>query len=156
MYVIYCLILTAWQWLMSFTCIPVQNEPNKTHWGKGSWPFSFERSTTLPPQADHVLVELFSSVAAGGALRAGPHTHLVNASFKAQHKRTLLWNACSNLPLPDLCYCCSLHLSFMTVAHGLQLLISLANVSTTPCTPWGSHSSLYSSMKSSADTPYAQ
>ena len=28
--VIYCLILTAWQWLMSFTCIPVQIEPNKS------------------------------------------------------------------------------------------------------------------------------
>ena len=30
MNVIYCLILTAWQWLMSFTCIPVQTEPNKS------------------------------------------------------------------------------------------------------------------------------
>ena len=30
LYVIYCLILTAWQWLMSFTCISVQNEPNKS------------------------------------------------------------------------------------------------------------------------------
>ena len=30
LYVIYCLILTAWQWLMSFTCIPVQIEPNKS------------------------------------------------------------------------------------------------------------------------------
>ena len=29
LYVIYYLILTAWQWLMSFTCIPVQIEPNK-------------------------------------------------------------------------------------------------------------------------------
>ena len=28
--VIYCLILTAWQWLMSFTCIPVQTEPHKS------------------------------------------------------------------------------------------------------------------------------
>ena len=27
---IYCLILTAWQWSMSFTCIPVQTEPNKS------------------------------------------------------------------------------------------------------------------------------
>ena len=27
--VIYCLILTAWQWLMSFTCILMQIEPNK-------------------------------------------------------------------------------------------------------------------------------
>ena len=30
LFVIYCLILTAWQWLMSFTCIPVQIEPNKS------------------------------------------------------------------------------------------------------------------------------
>ena len=30
LYVIYCLILTAWQWLMSFTCIPVQIEPSKS------------------------------------------------------------------------------------------------------------------------------
>ena len=29
-FVIYYLILTAWQWLMSFTCIPVQIEPNKS------------------------------------------------------------------------------------------------------------------------------
>ena len=30
LYVIYYLILTAWQWLMSFICVPVQNEPNKS------------------------------------------------------------------------------------------------------------------------------
>ena len=34
LYVIYCLTLTAWQWLMSFTCLPVQNEPNKSPWRK--------------------------------------------------------------------------------------------------------------------------
>ena len=28
--VIYCLIPTAWQWLMSLTCIPVQIEPNQS------------------------------------------------------------------------------------------------------------------------------
>ena len=28
--VIYCLTLTAWQWMMGFTCIPVQIEPNKS------------------------------------------------------------------------------------------------------------------------------
>ena len=38
----------------------------KAHGGKGSWPFSFERSATSPPQADHVLVDLFSSVADAG------------------------------------------------------------------------------------------
>ena len=35
------------------------NEPNKSHGEKGSGPFSFERSATFPPQADHVLVDLF-------------------------------------------------------------------------------------------------
>ena len=30
LYVIYCLILTTRQWLMGFTCIPVQIEPNKS------------------------------------------------------------------------------------------------------------------------------
>ena len=30
LYVIYCSILTTWQWLMSFTCIPVQIEPHKS------------------------------------------------------------------------------------------------------------------------------
>ena len=38
----------------------------KAHGGKGSWPFSFERLATSLPQADHVLVDLFSSVEAGG------------------------------------------------------------------------------------------
>ena len=38
----------------------------KAHGGKGSGPFSFERSATSPPQADHVLVDLFSSVADTG------------------------------------------------------------------------------------------
>ena len=72
MYVIYCLILTAWQWLMSFTCIPAKLNPIKAHWGIGSWPFSFERSATFPPQADHVLVDLFSSVTDGDALQSEP------------------------------------------------------------------------------------
>ena len=30
LFVIYYLILTAWQWLVGFTCIPVQFEPNKS------------------------------------------------------------------------------------------------------------------------------
>ena len=41
--------------------------PIKAHWGKDSWPFSFEKLTTFPPQADHVLVDLYSSAADGGA-----------------------------------------------------------------------------------------
>ena len=31
----------------------------KAHGEKGSGPFSFERLATSPPQADHVLVDLF-------------------------------------------------------------------------------------------------
>ena len=67
--VIYCLIITASQWLMSFVympCIPMQIKEIKAHWEKGFWPFSFKRSATFPPQADHVLVDLFSSVEDGG------------------------------------------------------------------------------------------
>ena len=68
--VICCLIISAWQWLMSFTYIhPVflcKLTPIKAHWRKGSWPFSFERSATFPPQADRVLVDLFSSMVDGG------------------------------------------------------------------------------------------
>ena len=68
--VIYCLIITAWQWLMSFMpCIPMQIKPNKSPLRKGFWPFSFERSATFPPQANHVLVDLFSSVVARRTLR---------------------------------------------------------------------------------------
>ena len=77
LYVIYCLILLPdndWWALPVFLC---KLHPIKAHWGKGSWPFSFERSATFPPQADHVLVDLFSSVVAGrgwgwGALGAEP------------------------------------------------------------------------------------
>ena len=43
---------------MSFICIPVRMNLIKAHRGKGSGPFSFERSATFPPQADHVLVDL--------------------------------------------------------------------------------------------------
>ena len=71
--VIYCLIITTWQWLISLThkpCIPMQINPKTAHWGPGSWPFSFERSAAFPPQADHVLVDLFSSMADRGALWA--------------------------------------------------------------------------------------
>ena len=74
--VIYCLIITAWQWLRSFTympCIPMEINPIKAHWGTGSWPFSFERWAIFPPQADHVLVDLFSFMAAGaGVCRGDP------------------------------------------------------------------------------------
>ena len=48
-----------------------------------SGPFSFERLATSPPQADHVLVDLFLSMAARGALWAEPHTHLCTPVFIA-------------------------------------------------------------------------
>ena len=66
MYVIYCLILLPdndWWALLVFLC---KMNPIKAHWGKSSWPFSFERLATVPPQADHVLVDLLSSVVARG------------------------------------------------------------------------------------------
>ena len=44
---------------MSYICIPVRMNLIKAHGGKGSGPFSFERLATSPPQADHVLVDLF-------------------------------------------------------------------------------------------------
>ena len=52
-----------WWALPVFLC---KLNPIKAHWGKGSWPFFFERSLTFPAQADHVLVDLFSSMAAVG------------------------------------------------------------------------------------------
>ena len=64
--IIYCLIFTAWQWLMSFTVFLCKLNPIKAHWGTCSWPYSFERSATFPSQEDHVLVDLFLSVADGG------------------------------------------------------------------------------------------
>ena len=44
---------------MSFICIPMRMNLIKAHGEKGFGPFSFERSATFPPQADHVLVDLF-------------------------------------------------------------------------------------------------
>ena len=52
-----------WWALPVFLC---KLNPIKAHWGKGSWPFFFERLATSPPQADHVLVDLFSFTADGG------------------------------------------------------------------------------------------
>ena len=77
---------------MSFTCISAQTEPNKSPLRKRlSWPFSFERWATFPPQADHVLVDLFSSVAAGGqeALPAEPppNTQLIKGFDNVKYNR---------------------------------------------------------------------
>ena len=63
--------------------------PIKAHWGKGSWPFSFERWATFPPQADHVLVDLFSSVVDRGTLWMEP-----------LHNKTLLIILSSSFTLP--------------------------------------------------------
>ena len=52
-----------WWALPVFLC---KLNPIKAHRGKGSWSFSFERLATFPPQADHVLEDLFSSVVARG------------------------------------------------------------------------------------------
>ena len=52
----------------------------KAHGGKGSWPFSFERLATFPPQADHVLADLFSSVADEGLCGKVPPTMVYDLS----------------------------------------------------------------------------
>ena len=64
--------------------------PVKAHWGTDSWPFSFERSATFLPQADHVLVDLFSSVVArgGGDLAGGAPPTIFN--FKILNNRPQL------------------------------------------------------------------
>ena len=49
LYVIYCLILTAWQWLMSFACIPVQIESNKSPLRKGLLALLWEISHLSSP-----------------------------------------------------------------------------------------------------------
>ena len=68
----------------------MQIEPNKTHWGKDSWPFSSERSATFPPQADHVLVDLFSSVVDGGGLW-GQSSPTVHQSYITQARNVLFY-----------------------------------------------------------------
>ena len=70
--VIYCLIILLdndWWALPVFLC---KLNPIKAHWGTGSYPFSFERQGTFPPQADHVLVDLVASFVDGGTLWAEP------------------------------------------------------------------------------------
>ena len=57
--VIYCLIFTAWQWLMSFTyttCIPMQIKPRKACEGKGQLLSSFDSGCAIPfPPRDLVI-----------------------------------------------------------------------------------------------------
>ena len=66
LFVIYCLTLTAWQWLMSFTCIPVQIEPNKSPLRKRLLALLLWELGHLCSQAEHVLLDLFSFMVAGG------------------------------------------------------------------------------------------
>ena len=64
-----------WWALPVFLC---KLNPIKVHWGTGSWPFSFERSATFPPQADHVFIDLFLSMVADrgrGLCGWNPPTH---------------------------------------------------------------------------------
>ena len=61
---------------MNFICIPVQMNLIKTHGGKGSGPFSFERSATSPPQADQVLVDLFFIHGGPGAVLKPPDSYI--------------------------------------------------------------------------------
>ena len=63
---------------MSFIRIPVQMNLIKAHGEKDSGPFSFERSATSPPQADHVLVVFSSSVADRGAALKPPDSKQEN------------------------------------------------------------------------------
>ena len=75
--------------------------PIKVHWGRGSWPFSFKRSATFLPQADHVLhvlVDLFSSVAAGEG--GGPVGRAPPQSTYTQWWGTVFWVPWSSLSLP--------------------------------------------------------
>ena len=74
LYVIYFLILTAWQWLMSFTCIPVQIEPNKSPLRKRLLALLLWEIGHLSSQADHVLVDLLASVADGVPCRQSSPT----------------------------------------------------------------------------------
>ena len=70
----------------------MQIKPNKSPLRKGFWPFSFERSATFPPQADHVSVHLFSSVAAGGSGGRGGEALLAEPphSFAAQYQKVII------------------------------------------------------------------
>ena len=67
--------------------------PIKSCWGTGSWLFSFERSATFPPQADHVLVDLFSSVAARGASWAEPPHNFCSCTWLMRIKCTCIGEA---------------------------------------------------------------
>ena len=68
---------------MSFICIPMRMNLIKARGGKSSRPFSFERLAIFPPQADHVLVDLFFIRGGPGGCVKAPR-HLVPAQGPAQ------------------------------------------------------------------------
>ena len=49
----------------------MQIKPNKSPLRKGFWPFSFERSATFPPQADHVFMSYRLILICGGPGQQG-------------------------------------------------------------------------------------
>ena len=81
--VIYCVIITAWWALRICPIFICKLNPIKAHWGTGSWSFSFERSATFPSQADHVLVDLFSSAVDRGLWGQSPPQKI--------YKRRMWW-----------------------------------------------------------------
>ena len=80
--VIYCLILTAWQWLMSFTCIPVQNEPNKSPLRRRLlalllWEIGHLSSPSRSCLGRFILI----CGSQRGPVGRPPHTHILSSSF---------------------------------------------------------------------------
>ena len=81
---------------MSFICILIQMNLIKAHGGKGSGPFSFERSATSPPQADHVLVDLFFIHGILGRYVKAPQQR-INFDFLACREVVFPWYS-KNIP----------------------------------------------------------
>ena len=78
LYVIYCLILTAWQWLMSFTCIPVQTEPSKSPLRKRLLALFFGEISHLSSPSRSVLgrvILIRGSRGRGAAVGGAPPAH---------------------------------------------------------------------------------
>ena len=67
---------------MSFICIPMRMNLIKAHGGKSSGPFTLERLAASPPQADHVLVDLFFIRGGwGGCVKAPPPTPAIPSVY---------------------------------------------------------------------------
>ena len=72
LFVIYCLILTAWQWLMSFACIPVQIEPNESPLRKRLLALLLWEIGHLSSPSRSCLGRLILILGSQGALQAEP------------------------------------------------------------------------------------